>query len=119
VPRQLITEVLLRLWMLKRGRYSLVNFKSISLNFCVLSAPYYWRVARVVLACHRGVIRAVDARERQALSCKLTTILYYLYRNNITWSSYPLIRSLLHFSVLYTACALEFGWPRPSSMLQL
>jgi hypothetical protein len=95
--------------MLKRGRYSLVNFESTSLNFYVLPAPYYRRVARVVPACRRGVIRAVDAGERQALSCKPTTVLYYLYRNNITWSSYPLIRSLLHFSVLYTARALGFG----------
>jgi hypothetical protein len=57
--------------MLKRGRHSLVNFKLISFNFYVLSTLYYRRVARVILACRRGVIRAVDAEERQALSYKL------------------------------------------------
>jgi hypothetical protein len=71
VPRQLVAEVSLELWMLKRDRHSLVNFKLTSFNFCVLSAPYYWRIARVAPACRRGVIRAVDAGERQALSYKL------------------------------------------------
>jgi hypothetical protein len=57
--------------MLKRGRHSLINFKSTSFDFYALSAPYYWRVARVTLAYYRGVIRAVDAGERQALSYNL------------------------------------------------
>jgi hypothetical protein len=103
--------------MLKRGRHSLVNFKLTSFDFCVLSALYYRRVARVTPACYRGVVRAVDAGERQVLSYKLTTVLYYLYRNNITWSLYSLIRSLLYFSVLYTARALKSGWPRLLSIL--
>jgi hypothetical protein len=71
VPRQLVVEVLLGLWMLKRGRYSLINFKLTFFNSCALPAPYYRRVARVTPACRRGVVRAVDAGERQALSRKL------------------------------------------------
>jgi hypothetical protein len=63
--------MLLELWMLKRGRHSLTNFKLTSFNFYVLPALYYWRVTRVTPAYHRGVIRAVDAGERQALSYKL------------------------------------------------
>jgi hypothetical protein len=71
VPRQLVIEVLLGLWMLKRGRHSFINFEPTSFNSCALPALYHWRVARVAPACYRGVIRAVDAGERQALSCKL------------------------------------------------
>jgi hypothetical protein len=71
VPRQLVTEVSLGLWMLKRGRHSLANFELTSFDFCALPALYYRRVARVMLACRRGVVRAVDAGERQALSYKL------------------------------------------------
>jgi hypothetical protein len=57
--------------MLKRGRHSLINFELIFFDFYALSALYYWRVIRVTPACRRGVIRAVDAGERQALSYKL------------------------------------------------
>jgi hypothetical protein len=57
--------------MLKRGRRSLINFKIISFDLCTLSALYYQRVARIAPAYRRGVIRAVDAGERQALSYKL------------------------------------------------
>jgi hypothetical protein len=71
VPCQLVAEVLLGLWMLKRGRHSLINFELTSFDSCVLSALYYRRVACITPACHKGVIRAVDAGERQALSYKL------------------------------------------------
>jgi hypothetical protein len=57
--------------MLKRGRYSFINFKLIFFNFYALSMLYLWRITRVILAYYRGVIRAVDTRERQALSYKL------------------------------------------------
>jgi hypothetical protein len=57
--------------MLKRGRHSLINFKLTSFNFYALPALYYWRVIHVISACRRGVIRAVDTGERQALSYKL------------------------------------------------
>jgi hypothetical protein len=57
--------------MLKRGRHSLANFKLTFFDSYVLPALYYRRVARVALAYRRGVIRAVDAGERQALSYKL------------------------------------------------
>jgi hypothetical protein len=71
VPRQPVAEVLLGLWMPKRGRHSLINFKPIFFDSCVLPALYYQRVARVAPAYRRGVIRAVDAGKRQALSYKL------------------------------------------------
>jgi hypothetical protein len=71
VPRQLVAEVSLGLWMLKRGRHSLANFEPTFFDSCALPVPYHRRVVRVAPACRRGVVRAVDAGERQALSRKL------------------------------------------------
>jgi hypothetical protein len=71
MPRQLVAEVLLGLWMLKRGRHSLINFEPTFFDFCALPTLYHRRVARVAPACRKGVVRAVDAGERQALFYKL------------------------------------------------